>query len=136
MTQSITTKYLSPTNTRGSRIKATASGAGNGYSHTHDWDYALGTADNHIEAAKALAIKLQWDTHDNYLEGPWTGGGYKDGGMVFVHDSGDNFTFDDNYFAKLQMAADRAYRDNVCEVQKPTAKVRAEISKLVSEVLA
>ena len=132
MTQSITTKYLSLTNTRGSRIKATASGAGTGYSHTHDWDYALGTTDNHIEAAKALVVKLQWDT----LEGPWTGGGYKDGGMVFVHDSGDNFTFDDNYLAKLQMDADRAYRDNVCEVQKPTAKVRAEISKLVSEVLA
>jgi hypothetical protein len=132
MAQSITTKYLSPTDTQGSRIKATASGAGNGYSHTHHYDYALGTTDNHIEAAKALVIKLQWDT----LDGPWTGGGYKDGGMVFVHDSGDNFTFDDTYLANARLEAERAYRANVSEVQKPTAKVRAEISKLVSEVLA
>ena len=128
MTQSITTKYLSPTNTQGSRIKATASGAGNGYSHTHHYDYALGTTDNHIEAAKALVIKLQWDT----LDGPWTGGGYKDGGMVFVHDSGDNFTFDDTYLAKMQ----RVKKLNTGCFTKPTAKVRAEISKLVSEVLS
>ena len=87
MTQSITTKYLSATDCRGERIKATASGAGNKYSFTYDWDYSLGTTDNHIAAAKGLVAKLEW----GHLEGPWTGGGYKDGGMVFVQDSGENF---------------------------------------------
>ena len=112
MTQSITTKYLGATDHRGERIKATATGARNSYSFTHDWDYSLGATDNHIAAAKGLVEKLEW-TH---LEGQWTGGGYKDGvyangGMVFVHDSGNNFSFDNNYYANLQMAAERTHRD-------------------------
>ena len=87
MTQSITTKYLSPTDHRGSRIKATATGAGNGCSFTHHWDYSLGTTDNHIAAAQALVSKLNW----GHLDGQWIGGGFRSGNMVFVQNNGENF---------------------------------------------
>jgi len=87
MTQSITTKYLSPTDHRGSRIKATATGMRNGCTFTHDWDYALGTTDNHIAAAKGLVGKLEW----LWLKGQWIGAGFTAGNMVFVQDNGDNF---------------------------------------------
>lgn len=87
MTQSITTKYLSPTDHRGERIKATATGAGNGCSFTHHWDYSLGTTDNHIAAAKGLVEKLEW----LWLQGEWIGAGFTDGNMVFVQNNGYNF---------------------------------------------
>ena len=87
MTQSITTKYLSATDCRGERIKATASGAGNSYSFTHDWDYSLGTTDNHIAAAKGLVNKLEW----LWLQGEWIGADFTNGNMVFVQNNGINF---------------------------------------------
>lgn len=55
--RSITTKYMGPTNTRGSKIKATAS---SGKSLTVSYDYELDASGNHDEAAKALARKLGW----------------------------------------------------------------------------
>ena len=57
MKQTITTKRLSPTDTRGTRIKATSS---SGISITVPWDFALGTDKNHIKAIKALKSKLDW----------------------------------------------------------------------------
>lgn len=72
--QAITTKFLGPTDTRGSRVKATA-GAG---SITVGWDYALNSRENHAAAAQALARKMEWT-------GAWVSGGLPDGkGDVFV----------------------------------------------------
>lgn len=72
--QAITTKFLSPTNTRGSRVKATAAAG----SVTVEWDHALNISENHAAAAQALIAKLEWD-------GEWFSGGTPDGtGEVFV----------------------------------------------------
>jgi hypothetical protein len=56
----IQTKYLGPTNTKGSRIKAFTC---NGHSATIDYDYALSDELLHFEAVKALKEKydLGWD---------------------------------------------------------------------------
>lgn len=55
--QSIETKYVSPTNTRGAKIKAVSSG---GESITIPISYDLDTEQNHAAAAKALKDKLNW----------------------------------------------------------------------------
>lgn len=72
--QAITTKFLGPTNSRGSRIKATAAAG----SVTVSYDHALNTDDNHSAAAKALAAKYGW-------AGDWIGGGMPDNcGNVYI----------------------------------------------------
>lgn len=55
----IKTKYLSPTNSRGSRIKAEA----NGFTVTVPYDYALNNEQVHFKAVQALVAKhgLDWD---------------------------------------------------------------------------
>jgi len=63
--QAIVTKYLSPTNFSGSRIKATAQAG----SVTLSWDYALDTTGNHRAAAIALADKFKWSEHLDLSEG-------------------------------------------------------------------
>lgn len=55
--QTISTKYLPATNTRGSRIKAMTT---SGISKTVGYKYELNTDQNHIEAAKALFNELDW----------------------------------------------------------------------------
>ena len=55
--QAIITKYFGPTNTRGSRVKATCEAG----SITVAWDYALGIEDNHKAAARALISRLGWE---------------------------------------------------------------------------
>ena len=55
--QAIEVKYLGPTNSKGSRFKATASGG----SVTISRDYALDTNMNELAAATALFEKLGWD---------------------------------------------------------------------------
>lgn len=78
MRQAIVTKFLGPTNSRGSRIKATASAG----SIIVPWDYGLGIDDNHRAAAKALADKFG-------RGGTWIGGGMPDGtGNVYVDTTG------------------------------------------------
>lgn len=52
----IETKYIGPTNCRGSRIKASA----NGNHITIPYDYALSGAALHAEAAIALCKKMGW----------------------------------------------------------------------------
>lgn len=52
----ILTKYLGPTNTRGSRVKATT---GSGASITIPWDHELDADQNHAAAAMAL-ITHRW----------------------------------------------------------------------------
>jgi len=55
--QHIATKYLGPTNTRGSRIKAWTS---SGLSVVINYDYALNSEDNHVLAAEKIATKVGW----------------------------------------------------------------------------
>lgn len=75
MRQAITTKWLAPTNTKGSRIKATT---GSGIGKTYDWDHGLSVECNHTQAALALAEDLGWD-------GVWVGGGANDSGFCYVN---------------------------------------------------
>jgi len=56
MRQAIVTKYLGPTNHRGSRIKATATAG----TVTVPWDSAQGVDENHERAARALAQRFNW----------------------------------------------------------------------------
>jgi hypothetical protein len=57
MRQAIVTKYIGPTNTRGSRIKATADAG----SITVPFNYRLKTfEENHRAAAVALQNKFNW----------------------------------------------------------------------------
>lgn len=64
----IHTKYISPTNTRGSRIKAyTANwGSSKGFSVTIPYDYSLNDVALHFKAVNALVAKhnLDWDLSD------------------------------------------------------------------------
>ena len=55
--QAIQIKYLSPTNTKGSRWKATCSSG----SLTKCYDHALNGEANAVEAAELLIKKLGWD---------------------------------------------------------------------------
>jgi hypothetical protein len=59
----ITTKYLGPTDTRGSRIKASCDKhsitVSCGLSVIVPYDHALDSFDNHAAAARALAVKLK-----------------------------------------------------------------------------
>lgn len=70
--QAITTKFLGPTNFRGSRVKATCQAG----SLTVSWDHALDSEANHDVAARMLAEKLGW-VAPHY--GRLVGGGLPDG---------------------------------------------------------
>ena len=56
MLQAITTRFLGPTNSRGSRFSATCRAG----KITVPRDYSLNANDNHIAAANALREKLGW----------------------------------------------------------------------------
>ena len=72
--KAIWTKYLGPTNFRGSRVKASAEGV----SVTVEYDNALNSEDAHAVAALALCRKAGWP--ENLYRG-----GRPDGkGFVFV----------------------------------------------------
>jgi len=86
--QSIETRYVGPTNNRGSRIAATSA---SGHRHTHHWDYSLNIEANHYAAAKALQAKLEWE--------PIVAGGSTKVGFVWLVS-----TLDDTAH-KLQTAA-------------------------------
>lgn len=68
MHQAITTKFLGPTNSRGSRVRATSEAG----SLTVAWEHALNVTENHRAAAEKLAKKLEW-------AGLWYGGGTSNG---------------------------------------------------------
>jgi hypothetical protein len=78
MRQAIETKFLGPTNFRGSRIKASAQAG----SITVSYDHALSSEENHTAAARALASKLGWSLS---LIG---GGNAKGNGNVYVYAEG------------------------------------------------
>jgi hypothetical protein len=77
--QSITTKYIGPTNTRGSRIKATTAG---GSTLTIPYCHASGHG-SHAMAAIQLARKLGWT--GTLVEGCTATG------RVFVFETGEKF---------------------------------------------
>lgn len=73
--QAITTRYLAPTNSRGSRIKAIAAAG----SVTVPYDHALSAFENHHSAALAFARKYGWIHDENtrtYAMGALPNGGY------------------------------------------------------------
>lgn len=81
MFQAIVTKFIGPTNSRGSRVKATAAAG----SVTLSWDYSLNHEANHDAAAKALADKFGW-------KGQWHGGGMPgNSGNCYVCGLGSGF---------------------------------------------
>jgi hypothetical protein len=56
MSQVIITKFLGPTNSRGSRIKVTSYSG----SIIVNWDHAFGVAENHVLAADKLIKMRGW----------------------------------------------------------------------------
>lgn len=76
MRQAITTKYLGPTNFKGSRIKATAAAG----SITVNWKHEHGSEANHRLAAMALVDKFGWRPQCDRL----CGGQMANGGYCFV----------------------------------------------------
>ena len=79
MYAAITTRYLGPTDRRGSRVVASA---GDGRRLTVGWNSALNVEANHRAAALALRNKLKWTGdlvggwHDNtglwvFVDGPY-----------------------------------------------------------------
>lgn len=75
MRQAIQTKYLAPTNHRGARIKAAASGG----SVTIPWAYEFDSEHNHWKAAIYLMDKMGWDKFNTLR-----GGRLPSGDFVFV----------------------------------------------------
>jgi|SRR5882757_684953 len=75
--QAIETKYIGPTNTKGSRIKATA-WAG---SVTVPYDHSLSLDSNHRAAALRLCELHQWNSQHH---GDIMGGDLKNGNSVWV----------------------------------------------------
>ncbi len=58
--QAIETKYLGPTDTKGSRVKASTE---SGQSRIIPWDDARDSETNHRIGAIALCHKMQWSGH-------------------------------------------------------------------------
>ena len=89
MRQAVVTKFLGPTNTRGSRVNAKCAAG----SLTVSWDHALSVDGNHASAAKALVEKLGWTckSAEGYT-GVWVAGGLPDQtGNVFTFLHGVHF---------------------------------------------
>jgi len=75
MSQAITTKFIGPTNTRGSRIKASAYAG----TITVAYDHSLNNDENHRAAADALCVKMGWFVADALINAY-----LPKGGSVFV----------------------------------------------------
>jgi len=73
--QTIQTKWISPSNFRGTRIKAkTASGI----SIVRGYDYSLNIGANHAKVARELQEKMKWvgETYGNLVGGQNTDGSF------------------------------------------------------------
>jgi hypothetical protein len=68
----IETKFLGPTNNRGSRVKATCQAG----SLTLSWSYELNSDENHYKAAQALADKFSWSDYSIGCSVPSNKNGY------------------------------------------------------------
>jgi hypothetical protein len=69
----ITTRYSGPTNTRGSRVIATATVNGHRHSARVPFDHAAGIYGTHVQAARALGEKLGATCVYDASEGTRTG---------------------------------------------------------------
>lgn len=69
--QVIITKYLGPTDRKGSRVSARTT---NGMRVIIEWDDALNSEKNHYEAMKRLACNLNWLTYPKAIGGTLPGG--------------------------------------------------------------
>jgi hypothetical protein len=78
--QAIITKYFGPTNTRGSRVKATAAAG----SVSLPYDSALNSDENHRAVAEALCKKLGWVSSPNNLYTTLAQGQLPNGDNVFT----------------------------------------------------
>jgi hypothetical protein len=79
--QAIVTKYLGPTDRRGSRVKASCEAG----TITLVWDDALSSSGNHEAVACALAVKLTWAIDLAHFRRKYAAGGLPSGaGNVFV----------------------------------------------------
>ena len=82
MRQAISTRYIGPTNTQGSRVKAIArkrEGNLSEISLADNWDQSASVEENHARVAKLLAARMDW-------AGLWIGGGSpENSGFVFVN---------------------------------------------------
>ena len=76
MYQTITTKYLGATNTRGSRIRVSTT---SGKFIYVPWDHALDSLENHKAAARVLIRDLTWNDGMH-----WYFGSAGEKGYVFV----------------------------------------------------
>jgi hypothetical protein len=87
--QAIQTKFLGPTNSRGSRVKAFAAAG----SVTISWDHRLNPEQNHRAAAEMFANRMNWT-------GKWFAGTLPSGDMVFINAEGASArdAFDDHAF--------------------------------------
>ncbi len=65
MYQAIKTKYLGPTNFRGSRIKASCNGGSIIVDYKYEWD----AEKNHEYAALSLQAKMDWSAHHKLVGG-------------------------------------------------------------------
>ena len=78
--QAIETKYLPPTNARGSRIVAVTA---SGIRHVIQYPYDLDTIDAHAKAAEAIARKLHWLHDGEAFDSRFVAGSTR-AGFVFV----------------------------------------------------
>lgn len=89
MRQAIQTKFLGPTNFRGSRVKAFCAAG----SLIHSWDHSQNDFDNHQAAALKLQVKLGWAEKNSLFAGS-----LKDGSLVFVQQArGKNLLLFERY---------------------------------------
>jgi hypothetical protein len=72
MRQAIQTKYLGPTDKRGSRVKAWAAAG----SITLGWKNELNSDDNHYQAALTLQGKFDWSKYNSLIGGVLPNGEY------------------------------------------------------------
>ena len=86
--QAITVKYLSPTNTRGARLKASCDRGSIAIPYPHE----LNRTEAHTTALRALVLRFKREdtarygsTEHNPWSGPWVEGTTKDGTTVFVN---------------------------------------------------
>lgn len=86
MRQSITTKYIPPSNYKGSRISVRSSG---GIRRIYKWDDRLNSDQNHAAAARKLIEEMGW----NQVTGAWVPGATVVG-VVYVFTYATNFDND------------------------------------------
>jgi len=80
--QAIVTKYLAPTNFKGTRVKAECAAG----SLVMQWEYELGVEGNHYAVAECLQVNLGWVGKDY---GVLKGGTMKNGDYCWVMVKGE-----------------------------------------------